>query len=341
MAIKGRSSKANIDFILSVLKQEEIFEKYLGVSVQYARHITNPLRSNDDNITCSFKRWGKYIIFRNFIEERSWNCFELVKRYYNCDYNTALQKIVEDFNLDELNIEHKNTKNIVFIEKEKQEILKKEINLRIKRIPFAKAHIDYWKQYHLNIEDLEDDVFAIKCFWFNEQKNICRTLSFAYHFGEYNYKLYFPFVNKKEGIRFYHNDAQIIQGENQLKFDKSILIITSSYKDVKCLRKTEKLYDLDFECISPMSESTPISKEKIDFYKSKYDYLILYHNNDDAGIKASIRQSELYECDYIVNPENTPKDYSDFIKQFNNEKEAYFEGSKLLNNLIYNNIPPF
>lgn len=336
--IQGKSSQANINVILSLIKQEDIFERYLGMPVQYVRHTTNPLRQGDDNVTCSFKNYGKYIIFRDFIEERSWNCFELVKRYYNCDYDTALQKIVEDFKL--VNSEVKNVKNFVTSELTTFSSLKKEVNLRIKRIPFTKQHIEYWKQYHLNQEDLDDDVFAIKCFWFNEQKNVCKTPSFAYHWGGYDYKLYFPFVKKGEGIRFYHNDASIIQGERHLKFDKSVLIITSSYKDVKCIRKTIKLYDLDFEVVAPMSETTPISKEKIEFYKSKYNYLVLYHNNDKAGIDASIRQAELYNCDYIVNPEETPKDYSDWIKSFNNEKEAYSFGSTILQQLIYDKLPP-
>ncbi len=340
--IQVRSQKANIDTILSLLKQEEIFEKYLGVSVQYIRHIRNPLRDGDDNITCSFMRYGKYIIFRDFIEERSWNCFELVKRYYNCDYLTALEYIVRDFNLEEIVIDTKlQIKQFKSIVLESENTIKKQTDLKIKRIPFTKAHLEYWWQYYLNLEDLEDDIFAIKCFWFNGQRNVCNTTSFAYHFGEYDYKLYFPFVKKKEGIRFYHNNVNVIQGEKHLKYDKKILIITSSYKDVKCIRKTVKLHDLDFEAVSPMSETTPISKEKIDFFKSKYEYIILYHNNDDAGIKASIRQAEQYSCDYIVNPEGTPKDYSDFIKQFSNEKQAYKKGAELLEELIYLNLPPF
>ena len=102
------------------------------------------------------------------------------------------------------------------------------------------------------------------------------------------------------------------------------------------------MYDLDFECVSPMSESTPISKEKIEFYKSKYQRIILYHNNDKAGINANIRQSELYNCEYIFNPESQFKDYSDFIKQFSNEKDAYEEGKNLLIELLYGTEnPPF
>ncbi len=52
------------------------------------------------------------------------------------------------------------------------------------------------------------------------------------------------------------------------------------------LKKIAKLYDFDFTAIAPMSETTPIEQKIIDFLKTKFTYVILFHNNDKAGIQA-------------------------------------------------------
>jgi len=219
--IQSRSSKANVDIILSLIKQEDIFEKYLRIPVQFHKPVCNTLR-DDKNPDCSFLRPNKhkYLLFRDFAEERSINCFELVKRVYHCNFNDALQHIVNDFNLDGISLDNKINHNYTPIILPKDSIIKQEPQIRIKRIPFTKAHLDYWKQYHLDEEDLiKHNVSAIKCYWYNDEKRFPKGLGFAYWFGDYNYKLYFPQVKKKEGLRFLQNRGDIIQGEDQLTWN--------------------------------------------------------------------------------------------------------------------------
>jgi hypothetical protein len=85
-----------------------------------------------------------------------------------------------------------------------------------------------------------------------------------------------------------------------------------------------------------MSETTSILPEKIQKLKERYELLILYHNNDKAGIQSAITQSELYNCIYIHNPIGLPKDPSDLAKEKGLEHLAY-----IVKNLLYHAIAPF
>lgn len=342
--LKSRDSYISKEYIFTKITQQQVFEKYLGISISSLLDGTlfcNPLR--DDTIpTCTFKVYvnsksypeGYFINFRDWADNRGYDAIGLVQKIANnCSYMDALCLIAHHFNLlsaeDELEFQYVlNTDRMREVVKMSQ----KEVNLRITRKPFEKQHIEFWKQYHLDIEDLEDDVFAISCFWLNnERHNPARNLGFAYHFGDYNYKVYNPLAKKQLGqIKFMHNNARILQGENKLKFDKDLLILTSSYKDVKLLRKIDKLYDMNFECAATMSETTKPIKESIDFFKTKYRNILLYYNNDDAGLKAAKSQSEEFGLEYIVNPENLPKDITDISKEL-----GFDFAVETINNLLY------
>jgi hypothetical protein len=350
--MKGKDSKISKEFILesisndALTSQIAIFEKYLGISgiykiIKEKEMIVNPLRK-DDFPTCTFKVYYNNDIpklwFRDWAESKGMDCIDLVKRLANCDYNSALELIAYHFSL--LSAERQATLKYVMNPKQILELNKstsKMTQLRIKSIGWSKEHINYWKQYELDEEDVVYDTVPIKAYWYNGIKFNINKIAFAYTFGNYNYKIYIPFADrKKKELKFIHNRADIIQGENQLKYDKRTLIITSSNKDVKVLRKQARVNNFDYEVVAPMSETTPISKEKMDFYKSKYEYILLYYNNDERGIINSTEHSKRYDIPYIVNPKGTPKDPSDFVKELGSERLTMF-----LREQLFKNIPPF
>jgi hypothetical protein len=156
-------------------------------------------------------------------------------------------------------------------------------------------------------------------------------------FGGFDYKIYLPFADRsKRELKFIHNRADILQGQGKVDFSKRIILLTSSYKDVKLLKKLNKLYDLNITSAAPMSETTPISSKVIDFLKGKFDYVILYHNNDKAGLKAAATQSVLYDCFYIHNPEGEEKDPSDMSRKHGLEYTA-----NTIKTLLYHVVAPF
>lgn len=331
MAVEATDQRFTKEFILSQVTQEAIFTKYLGIIPNVDVKFSNPLR-NDPTPNCKFKWFGNTLYFRDWLESNAFNCFEVVKRIYNCSYFESLQLICLHFGLLEVDISYDMRYTIQ--PKEQLEIAKitekNEIRITRKK-EWSKEDINYWKEYYLDYSDLED-TSPITTYWYNQIQHNAPRLSFAYHFYDYEYKLYFTQANKKKGeCKFLHTNSQIIQGSRYFTYEKSTLILTSSYKDAKVLTRLDKNYDLDIEAGAPMSETTLISKEKIDFLKSKYKTVILYLNNDEAGLRESIKQADLYDIPYIVNPESVKeKDPSDYVK--NNGLDA---GVDLFNHLMY------
>lgn len=346
MINEGRSSHISKESIFSKITQKQVFEYYLNISITNlldGTEFCNPLRK-DHCPTCTFKVYPnnlypeKYIIwFRDWSDNKGYDCIGLVQKIANnCSFYDALCLISHHFHLlsgqDDLAFKY-----ILDADSIRKLYSKSQIStqLRIKKIPFERNHLDYWKQYNLDLEDLEDDVTAIKCYWLITKESENRfipkgNLGFAYLFGGYDYKIYNPLADIKKGeIKHLHTNINILQGENKLEFNKDLLIITSSYKDVKVLRKIEKLYSMNYETVASMSESTIPNKVKVEYYKTKYRNIVLYYNNDKAGIENMKSQSEILGINYIVHDLNLPKDISD-ISKYNGFDKAV----ETINNLI-------
>jgi hypothetical protein len=320
-----RPTYINKEHIFSQISQKEVFEKYLGINISKLLQgdlFCNPLRK-DSFPTCSFKVYknpsypeGVLIYFRDWADSKGYDCIGFVSNITGLNYLDTLCLISKHFNL--LSGEDVDKyKYILDVEAIKSIAkVKTKAKLAIKSIPFSKEHVKFFKQYHLDIEDLGDDIKAIKCFWINETRFNPKDIAFAYCFGNGNYKIYCPYANREKGeIKFVHNNSEILQGQNSLNFEKSNLIITSSYKDVKLLNKIIKIENLDFEVCATMSESTPPTEKAINFLKSKYQNIIIYYNNDEAGIKAAITQSEIYNLMYIYHDLSVEeKDITDYAK---------------------------
>lgn len=355
--MQGKDSRISKDFILesigngnSLAAQIAIFERYLGLNNVYAlvkneTDFINPLRQ-DTFPTCTFKLYtnasGPKLWFRDWADVRGYDCFDLVQKMANCSFTDALELIAHHFSL--LSAERTAELKYVLTPVQIKELTVKkmqEINIQIKQDSWSEKHKAFWRQYGLTGEDVAYDTVPIKAYWINGEKHMMpKNFGFCYVFSNNAYKLYFPEADKaKKELKFIHNTANVVQGEAQLTYTAKFLIITSSNKDVKVLRKLAKLYpDLNIEVVAPMSETTPISKEKIEFYRSKYFLLVTYYNNDAQGIKSTDAHTDLYNCVGFYNDLYMGKDPSDFVKNKpeNYEKLYHFVKEKLDN---FINIP--
>jgi hypothetical protein len=357
--MRGKDSRLNKDFILESIGQGNklngqivIFEKYLGIPNVFSLikddvTFTNPLRE-DTFPTCTFKLYttregGHKLWFRDWADVQGYDCFDLVQKMANCGFMECLELIAHHFSLlsAEPSLEMKYVLTPTQI---KQLTIKKmqEINIQIKQDGWTTKHIDFWKQYGLGSEDVTYDTIPVKSYWINGDKHVVpKNLGFYYIIEKDGAKLYFPLADKgRKELKFIHNRADVVQGHDQLKYDKNTLIITSSNKDVKVLRKLVRMYpELDFEVVAPMSETTPIKKERIEFYKSKYSMLVTYYNNDKEGERCTEAHGELYQCVGFCNPENWGKDPSDVVK--NNIEPGYKKLKELIEYNLNKFKPPF
>lgn len=297
------------DYIFSKLKQEEIFEKYLGIKVQTKRHFTNPLR-DDKRVTCKFKYYGNTLIFTDFSGWFSGNCIKLVMFLFSLNYHKSLEKIKEDFLLTgssfiSYNVENTNTK----VEQEKTKFIIVPRN-------FSKLDATYWSSYKISSKTLE--LFNVKAVKYLSIKGSkfkyyynFKDPAYVYFFTNDDVKIYFP---NRQQFRFLSN-TDLIQGYNQLPDKGDVLIITKSLKDVMCL------YELGYNAIAFQNEIVIPKKEIIDELKTRFKKIFLFYDFDLTGIRTTNKIIKQYEIDFIFLTNGKfgtidygAKDISDYVK---------------------------
>lgn len=291
-------------FILNNITEEDIFERFLGIKVVYNTLVRNPLR-DDKNPTASFKFVNDRIQFRDWSEPFSRDCFNVVQFIYRCDYYKSLRIVASVFNLMEVpsDIPVINIDNI----ERMRNLSVKKTELRIKSIPFNKKHIEYWKQFHIPVELLHKfNVVPISGYWLNGDYKPCSDIAFAYCFGGYNYKLYFP---NRKAVRFLQN-CTVIQGYNKLPEYGSHCVLTKSYKDVIALSM------FGIIGVACSSETVlPTVEQYSDLY-NRFDNMFYLGDNDYRGKRAAVNYKHSFNLDIILFPKDEPKDFTDNLKKY-------------------------
>ena len=95
----------------------------------------------------------------------------------------------------------------------------------------------------------------------------------------------------------------------------NLLIITKSMKDVLTLK------GLGYAAIAPQSENSYPKREQIEVLKSRFDKILVFLDNDRAGLKAMASLRRMYRLLFYAIPLNYKvKDISDFHKKYGRAK---------------------
>jgi hypothetical protein len=310
------------EFILSKITEEDIFTKYL-CPVDMKHKVCSPLRT-DRTPTCDFM-YGRNgsLLFVDRSGHFFGDCFEVVKYRFNCGFFQALQQIAKDFNLFENdttnNIRKPNSLNNEGTHKRQKE---KSV-IQVKRQLWTQKDVEYWKSFDLNSKILKKyEVASCQIVWLNSE--ILYTYNekdpaYVYHYGNGEYKIYFPF---REKFRFLMNTVAV-QGLTQLPEKGTHLIITKSLKDVMCLKMA------GYDAVAPQSEGYFLEPEILNDLKTRFTNILIYFDNDRPGLINAEKFSKEYNLKYITNSLNLPKDFSDFVKYYGLEK-----GKELITTLV-------
>jgi DNA primase len=304
-------AKINItkDEILSKVSEEDIFRKYSDFE-EIELLFFSPFNEERTPSCIVYKN----MYFNDFSSGRKGSCFDLVMFKYNVLFVEALNIIANDFKLFNLNL---NSNPIIFGIQPRQYI-KKETIIAIKSKVFTNEAIKYWEQYCISKKSLNKYyIQQLDYNWIDNCRFKVNDLGFSYYFGNNKYNLMFPNRSKEEKW-FSNTNSSDIQGYNQLPKNGDLLIITSSLKDIACL---DENYNLN--CIAGKSETTLIPELQMSILSERFKDIIVYLNNDTAGINASKNYEEAYGFKWIVNPAELKKDPSDVIK--NNDKDKLTE----------------
>lgn len=224
--IKDYEYPVDKKLLLSIITEKEIFEYYLNKPVDLDTKYYNPLRIDNHN-NCNFfisNRTGK-ILFNDHAWE-IFDCFKFVQYLYHVSFPKALQIIYND-----IVIKGKTNVEVIDSIQITKRVIKTKIKIKRKR--FTLDELAFWSvndKLAIDEEILHSNkIYSLFCYWENDNYAEV-TFSFAYHWSDYNYQLYFPKLLK--GQRRFLNPSGIKYGDVEfVSFDESYILITKSKKD--------------------------------------------------------------------------------------------------------------
>lgn len=295
-----------------------IFKHYCDGFDQIGKSFHSPLRT-DPNPSAYIINYKGDLLFKDF-GLGSFRAIDFVAFKYNLSFFEALQKINMDFNLKLGEYSDFNELNFSIPKYDYSEYNKEKrpCILTIKRREFNSLDNKYWyERYRIPISTLKRfGVSAISHFSINDYLYFAHKLAYSYDYYWENEifrrKIYQPLSTNK----WFSNGGAVVQGEGMLPKSGSLLIITSSLKDVMAL------YELDYTAIAPTSETSFLPEQYFTKQEKRFERIVLFMDSDDTGMTANKRLSEKWKLPYIYIPQTYgAKDISDFVYK-HGQKEA-------------------
>lgn len=315
--------------LFEIISEFDIFDNY--IEDMYVNSIMkSPLRK-DDNPSFNVFWSNKYqkLMFKDFGTGDRGGCITLLMRMFNISYKEALEQVVIDFGLEDkfITTASKKVKKAVINDKDRiKNIIKKSVDIQVKARVWNSNDAKYWNQYGISKATLKKfRVFPIKYIFINREVYKAEKYAYAYMEKKDNvirFKIYQPYSLKMKWI------GNLIEGTlsgfSQLNKSGNLLIIASSLKDGMCL------HDLGIkDIISPQTENYIFKEHIVSDLKRRFKNIVLFYDNDEAGIVAAKKISELYDIKYINTGSDEYKDPSDYYCKFG-KKETIKMIKKLL-----------
>ncbi len=329
--------------ILSLISSYDIFKFYSPNFQKLNKLFKSDLRK-ENNPSCSITSINGDLLYTDFGLGKSFRCIDFVMFKYNLTYAEALQKINMDFNLG-------LGGNITLDTSTSQSpIIHKKINIQDKpptiiqkkKRPFTKKDLQYWNEFYWTEEMLKlSKTESISHYWINGNMiTVGDELAFSYeyywHNGRFQRKLYFPERNQYKWIS--NVDNTIVQLVDVMPKYGDILFITSSKKDAGIFWRMnmEGMFrNIVVHGVAPNNEVSFVPKEWFRKIKTRYKSIIIWYNNDFTGINNASKFSSEYEIPYCHNPIGSPKDPSDFCKEYGIKKFFNFVTDNLIKLELY------
>ena len=301
-----RENLLNRSSILSQLDEFTVYCYYIEgklgpIHIQVGDNLRSPLRDDDTNPSLRLYYGNTDILYFTDYGNKTkegkvltGDVITFVQHLFNLTQKEALRRISVDFGLRE------GVESSIIPLKKKIIKSKKELGIKIKS--FTQEELAFWATFHITPITLKRyNVFSVDWILWDSIPIRPKQMAFAYRIGKY-WKLYTPADVNHKFVTYYPN--HYVEGLMQLRYQTDLLIITKSTKDVMVLA------ELDYEAISPLSESTKISDKILLQLEAKYPNIVTFFDNDGK------HNAELYPYSAIELPIDTQKDISDFAKAY-------------------------
>lgn len=278
----------------------KIFEKILGSELKFGKPYASPFRKERNPSLSFYRSKSGRIRWKDFgTDEPSGGLYDFVGKHLETDDLDKIKAYIYDGKED---CTKKRIKYFPPV---------RENSLEIKTKSWDKKELEYWKSFGISRKTLKKfNVFPLKHFYVNDilKEKEKDELLFAEIVGEH-VKIYSPFSKTRKWKS--NTTKSDVFGEEQLQYKSDVLIVTKSLKDVM------SLYELGFEAISPMSETSDIPDRVKREVLSKYKKIYILYDNDETGLKRGEFMSLKYSANNLIIPQKTGcKDISDLCNKF-------------------------
>ncbi len=278
--------------------------------------------------SCHIIVWDGDLLYKDF-GERGYRVFDYIARKFNTDLIGALKIINKDFNLglgrsDDF-IRTGTSTEIIIPEKSSFNINQFEQRPTIIEVTprrWTQADRKYLAQYDIPPLLLKyHKIYSIENYRIDSKRQdnisyrvapdqIAFTMEYYWVDGVFRRKLYFPQAKGKG--RFVSNvDNTIVQGWTLLpKNGSEILFVTKSYKDILIFNL------LGYWAIAPNSEHSSIPDKVMEKLKLRFRNIYVWFDNDESGKAGAESFGKRFDLPFTFNPDEEPKDPSDFVKKY-------------------------
>ena len=311
--LEPAEQKITKELLLSKNSEETYMEHYLGIPVKKGL-FKSPLRK-DSKPTASFFRNKKGdLIFHDFRGDFYGNFISVVIELFQCSYYKALKIIANDFGISNYKSYEKHESKIeysgtIFKETQSTSII------QVEKKEFSQKELDWWDSFGISKTTLSKyKVVSCSSIFLNGQyftSSSDKSPIFGYYGGKKDgielWRIYMP---TKKTFRFLSNwSSSIIQGSKQLIESGDYCILSKSLKDVMLL------HEFNFISCAPNAESITISKSQFDKLNQKFNNIIIFFDNDLAGVQGAHRYKKQFNCKCIFIKRKYAKDISDLYKK--------------------------
>lgn len=238
---------------------------------------------------------------------------------FGLTFDQAITKVYEDFNVELLGpLEEPPVVN------------KPKYKIQIEVKKFTANEIEYWKNQGVSLEQLKKyNIYSVAKV-FVENKLRWRSTDnnpiFGFVFNN-RVKCYRPLSKDPSEKWISNTKVDDINGYDQLPFLSDTLIITKSMKDVMVLDS------FGYAAVAPQGEANKLTTEKWNSLVKSYDKIIIFYDNDEAGLNLGRARAEELGVPYTYIPyEYMAKDISQFYSMYGPTKTK-----ELLKTLLTNN----
>lgn len=334
-----------VENIFKKVTELEIYRHFIGHDFEVGKAFLSPLRDEDNKSFGIYPTPGcKYKYHFKDFNSAFGNVLAFVCEYYKRPFNLLFAMYVinkeMNLNLDDvvvvISLKKSNISNsllysnnnistdIIRYEKYQNNVEKINIEFRIRTRPAQKYDEDFWKKGCIKYDTLllfnvfftEEVWYRKGDLWMKLWQNSPINPIYSYYFPESNhYKHYRPFEKENQfGDKWkWLSNCNIndIQGYHVLPLKGNTLILTKSLKDVMTL------YELGFNAISFHAEGVNIPESIMKELLDRFDNVICYYDNDEAGKKNSHKITKGYNIRHFNNPDNLKeKDAFDYVSSF-------------------------